>query len=106
MNPQQKGTKFCVNCGGEIDYRAEICPKCGIRQPVIASTDGKNRVTAGVLGILLGGFGIHKFYLGKIGWGIIYLVFFWTFIPTIIGLIEGIKYLAMSDAEFAAKYGK
>ncbi len=106
MSMQQKGTKFCDNCGGEIDYRAEICPKCGIRQPLIASANGKNRVTAGVLGILLGGFGIHKFYLGKIGWGIIYLVFFWTFIPTIIGLIEGIKYLAMSDNEFAAKYGK
>ena len=106
MNLQQIETKFCVNCWGEIDYRAEICPKCGLRQPSIASADGKNRVKAGVLGILLGGFGIHKFYLGKIGWGVLYLVFFWTFIPTIIGLIEGIKYLTMSDNEFAAKYGK
>jgi TM2 domain-containing membrane protein YozV len=106
MTREEKGRKFCVNCGGEIDYKAEICPKCGVRQPVIASAEGKNRVTAGVLGILLGGFGIHKFYLGKIGWGIIYLVFFWTCIPAIIGLIEGIKYLAMSDYEYAAKYGE
>ena len=106
MTLQQKGTKFCINCGGEIDYWAEICPKCGVRQPSIAFAEGKNRVTAGVLGILLGGFGIHKFYLGKIGWGIIYLVFFWTCIPAIIGLIEGIKYLTMSDYEFVAKYGK
>jgi hypothetical protein len=26
-----KKTKFCVNCGAEIDARAEICPKCGVR---------------------------------------------------------------------------
>lgn len=103
---QLKGTKFCVNCGGEIDYKAEVCPKCGVRQPSMASATGKNRVTAGVFGILLGGFGIHKFYLGKIGWGIVYLVFFWTCIPAIIGLIEGIRYLTMSDQEFAEKYGK
>lgn len=55
----------------------------------------KNRVTAGVLGILLGGLGVHKFYLGQIGWGILYLVFLWTYIPAILGLIEGIRYLTM-----------
>jgi TM2 domain-containing membrane protein YozV len=65
----------------------------------------KSRVVAGVLGILLGNFGAHKFYLGKIGMGILYLVFFWTGIPGIIGLIEGIMYLVKSDEEFHAKYG-
>jgi TM2 domain-containing membrane protein YozV len=65
----------------------------------------KSRVVAGILGILLGNFGAHKFYLGKIGMGILYLVFFWTGIPGIIGLIEGILYLVKSDEEFHAKYG-
>lgn len=65
----------------------------------------KSKVAAGVLGIVLGGFGAHKFYLGEVGMGILYLVFFWTAIPAIIGLIEGIIYLTMSDAEFARKYG-
>jgi TM2 domain-containing membrane protein YozV len=65
----------------------------------------KSRVVAGILGILLGNFGAHKFYLGKIGMGILYLVFFWTGIPGIIGLIEGILYLVKSDEEFQAKYG-
>lgn len=96
-------TKFCSNCGSEIDFRAEICPKCGVRVAPVTST-GKNKVAAGVLGILLGGFGIHKFYLGKIGMGILYILFCWTFIPAIIGLIEGIMYLVMSDEDFAAKY--
>jgi predicted RNA-binding Zn-ribbon protein involved in translation (DUF1610 family) len=40
MTREEKGMKFCVNCGGEIDYKAEICPKCGVRQPVIASPEG------------------------------------------------------------------
>jgi TM2 domain-containing membrane protein YozV len=65
----------------------------------------KSRVTAGILAILLGDFGIHKFYLGKIGQGIVYLIFCWTGIPAIIGLVEGILYLLMKDEEFAQKYG-
>lgn len=64
----------------------------------------KSKTTAGILGILLGCFGAHKFYLGKTGMGILYLVFSWTGIPGIIGFIEGIKYLVMSEDEFNAKY--
>jgi TM2 domain-containing membrane protein YozV len=64
----------------------------------------KNKVVAGVLAILLGGLGIHKFYLGKLGQGILYLIFAWTAIPSIIGLIEGILYLVQSDEEFNRKY--
>ena len=66
---------------------------------------GKSKIAAGILGILLGGLGVHKFYLGKIGLGVLYLLFFWTGIPGIIGLIEGIIYLTMSDEDFRAKYG-
>jgi len=98
-------TKFCSNCGSEIDFKAEICPKCGVRVAPVTCY-GKNKVAAGVLGILLGGLGIHKFYLGKTGTGILYLLFCWTFIPALIGLIEGIVYLVMSDEEFAAKYNQ
>lgn len=64
----------------------------------------KNKVVAGILAILLGDLGIHKFYLGKIGWGIIYLLFCWTGIPAIIGLIEGIIYLCTDDETFQVKY--
>lgn len=65
----------------------------------------KNRVTAGILAILIGGFGIHKFYLGKTGEGILYILFCWTGIPAIIGLIEGVLYLTQSDEEFRVKNG-
>ncbi|HZL86609.1 MAG TPA: TM2 domain-containing protein [Candidatus Krumholzibacteria bacterium] len=61
-------------------------------------------MSAALFALLLGSFGAHKFYMGDTGLGILYLVFFWTAIPGIIGLIEGIIYLAMSDQEFVRKY--
>jgi len=98
-------TKFCKNCGEKIDAKAEICPKCGVRQE--SPQAGKNKVVAGLLAIFLGDFGIHKFYLGKPVQGILYLFFCWFFfIPGIIAFIEGIMYLAMSDEAFNAKYNK
>jgi TM2 domain-containing membrane protein YozV len=60
-------------------------------------------VTAGVLGILLGGLGIHKFYMGRIGMGVLYLIFCWTTIPAIVGFIEGIIYLTSNEHNFQVK---
>ena len=65
----------------------------------------KNRLTAGLLAIFLGGFGVHKFYLEQSGIGIIYLLFCWTGIPSIIGLVEGIIMLTQTDEEFKVKQG-
>jgi TM2 domain-containing membrane protein YozV len=64
----------------------------------------KNKVVAALLAIFLGGIGIHKFYLGKVGWGIMYLIFCWTWIPMIVSFIEAIIYLTMSEKDFEAKY--
>ena len=66
----------------------------------------KNKTVAGLLGIFLGDFGIHKFYLGKPGMGILYLLFCWTAIPAVIGFIEGVMYLMSSDRDFQAKHGR
>lgn len=65
---------------------------------------GKTKVLAGLLGLLLGGLGIHKFYLGCWGWGIIYIMFVWTWIPAIVGSIEGIVFLVMAEDNFDQKY--
>ena len=63
------------------------------------------KIPAGILGILLGGLGIHKFYLGYTKEGIIQLILgFVCGIGAIIGLIEGIIYLTKSDEEFVATY--
>lgn len=64
----------------------------------------KSKITAGVLALILGGLGIHKFYLGNVGMGILYLLFCWTYIPCIIGLIEGIIYLTSNDHNFQIKH--
>lgn len=64
----------------------------------------KSKLAAGLLGIFLGGLGIHKFYLGNIGLGIVYILFCWTFIPGIIGFIEGIVYLCTDDYAFCLKH--
>ena len=106
--------KFCGECGSIIKAKAEICPKCGVRQMPPPSTinlglvtsNGKSRIAAALLAFFLGGFGIHKFYLGQIGWGIIYLIFFWTFIPALVAFIEFILLLIMNDETFNEKYGR
>ncbi|MDR0762239.1 MAG: NINE protein [Campylobacteraceae bacterium] len=94
--------KFCSECGNIIKAKAEICPKCGVRQRL--ASESKNRINAALFAVFLGGFGAHKFYLGKTGQGILYLIFFWTLIPALIAFVEFIIYLIMSDEEFNAKY--
>ena len=70
----------------------------------------KEKVVAGILAILLGSLGIHKFYLGYTTAGIIMLLIsLLTFgvgagIMAIIGLVEGIMYLTKSDEDFDATY--
>ena len=53
----------------------------------------KSRTLAGVLAILAGTVGIHKFYLGEWKKGILYVLFFWTGIPMLLSLLEGAKLL-------------
>ena len=99
----------CPKCSEEsVDLLAPgtyKCKRCGVVfSDRSCSAEGKNKVVAGLLGIFLGGLGIHKFYLGSIYTGIFYILFCWTFIPALIGFIEGIMYLCMSDEAFAEKY--
>lgn len=76
----------------------------GKYSPGIQSKSSRSRTVAALLAIFLGGIGIHKFYLGQAGWGIIYVIFCWTWIPAIIGIFEGLMFLFMSDKSFEAKY--
>jgi TM2 domain-containing membrane protein YozV len=66
---------------------------------------GKSRVLAIVFALVLGFIGIHKFYLGKMAQGVIYVLFFWTGIPAFIAWIEALIYLTKSNEEWAAQYG-
>lgn len=50
----------------------------------------RKKTTAGLLGLFLGSFGSHGFYLGYWAWACFYLLFWWTYIPALIGMIEGV----------------
>lgn len=66
--------------------------------------DPGKKVAAGVLAILLGGFGVHKFILGYTGEGLIMLLLVLCGISPIIGIIEGVIYLTKTDSEFYWTY--
>jgi TM2 domain-containing membrane protein YozV len=81
------------------------CPRCGARQPDAIYQESKSRPLAILLALLLGAFGIHRFYVGPIAWGIAYLVFFWTGIPQFLAWLEALYWLTRGDVEWAQKYG-
>jgi TM2 domain-containing membrane protein YozV len=95
------GMVYCRACGKEIHESALTCPACGAPQRTRA---GKDKVVAGVLALLLGGLGIHRFYLGQ-WWGIFYFLFIWTLIPFFVAFIEGIVFLVTDDVSWDRKYG-
>jgi TM2 domain-containing membrane protein YozV/Tfp pilus assembly major pilin PilA len=63
----------------------------------------KSRTTTAILAILLGGLGVHRFYLGQ-WWGVFYLLFCWTLVPGIVALVEGIVLLFSSQERWDRKY--
>lgn len=96
------GMVFCRGCGKEIHETAAACPHCGAKQG--SGGKGKNKVVAGVLALFLGGLGIHRFYLGQ-WWGLFYLLFVWTFVPSLIAFIEAIVFFCTNDDAWEQKYG-
>ena len=96
--------KYCAECGEAINRKAEICPECGVRQPGVSGDASTDKIVAGIFALLLGSIGVHKFYQGNVKYGVLYLCFFWTGIPALLGLIEGILMLVADDAEYERRY--
>ena len=67
---------------------------------------GKQKVVAGILGILLGAFGVHHFYLGSTMSGVVCILLNCLCVGGIVGLVEGILLLVMPDEEFDARYNQ
>lgn len=107
---------FCSYCGQKLENGTSYCPYCGAKaeaaqnsaQPneTAAPTDqpteelsDKSKLVAGLLGILIGGLGVHNFYLGFTGKGVAQLLLsllsfgFLSWISAIWGLVEGIMIL-------------
>ncbi len=92
------GSSFCQACGAETNALAEICLKCGARLAKAESVDisAKSRLTTTLLAFFLGEFGVHRFYLGKIGTGIAMLFTFgglgiWALIDFIMAVAGTMK---------------
>lgn len=105
----------CPTCGHGVSDQAEFCPKCGAKLRNLsqvsnnqgsfppANPTGKSKTTAGILAILLGGLGVHRFYLGQPIIGLICILACWTYIPALLGLIDGIMLLTQSEEDFQIK---
>ena len=97
QNPQQQ---FGQQQFGQQQYTQQpIGGMVNQYQPQMMQSGGKSRMAAGILGLLLGGLGIHNFYLGYTGKAVTQLLItvlsfgLLAFIPAIWGLIEGIMIL-------------
>jgi TM2 domain-containing membrane protein YozV len=120
-------SRYCTKCGAINDDTAQYCITCqaplspvsGGYQPMQsvnpggsgAMTDWKaagadKKIVAGILAIVLGWAGVHKFILGYTTEGIIQLVIglLTCGLSNIIGIVEGIIYLTKSDEEFVRTY--
>lgn len=97
--------------GMTVDYdsasegQASIVYPTGRKVPLINDVKpSKTKTTTTLLALFLGGIGAHKFYLGLWGWGVLYLIFCWTYIPLLISIIETIMLIMQTDEEFQRKY--
>ena len=95
--------KYCRYCGSQVmSEKDTFCSHCGKHieednnsihvniENNVNTTVGKtkNKWVAFFLCLFLGGIGAHKFYEGKIGLGIIYALFCWTYIPVLVSIID------------------
>lgn len=93
------GNSYCPNCGQPTVPGAAACTNCGVGLYVAPAGEQKSKLAAGLLGIFLGGLGIHNFYLGNNGKAVAQLLIALltcgagAAVTSIWGLIEGILIL-------------
>lgn len=73
--PRGSGTNYCHSCGKPVAPNAEVCLNCGVKlEKEAAPGQAKSKMAAGLLGIFLGCWGVHNFYLGYTTKAVIQLV--------------------------------
>jgi len=97
------GNRHCQFCGAETQPQAFVCVKCGVRLSN-APQVGRSQLVAGLLGIFLGGLGVHRFYLGYTAIGVaqLFVTLATCGLGAVWGFIEGILLLTgalNTDAE-------
>ncbi len=66
----------------------------------------KNKNTAAVLALVMGIFGVHRFYLNRPVQGVLYCLLFWTGISAVLGLIDAVLFATMDARDFDFKYNR
>ena len=99
-------SKHQGGAAGQADYLNGGCPPRPQNTYNGEPASGKNKTTAGILALLLGGLGIQYFYLGKVGGGFItiLLTLVTCGIWEILTFVQGILMLTMSQEDFDRKY--
>ena len=114
-------TRSCARCNEVLSVESIVCSNCGIVQPgeapevtkpiepevtlpQVRHPAKKEKFIAILLAFLIGPFGVHKFYLDENRAGVLYLCFFWTFVPTILTYLDIFRLLLMSDEDFDNRY--
>ena len=92
---------YCKKCDILNCSKSEICSQCG---QVQESFDYRSKIVAVVLAVFGGFFGAHKFYLKEWKWGGLYLLLFWTLLPWVIAIIEGMIFLFTNQEKWDLKY--
>jgi TM2 domain-containing membrane protein YozV len=121
---------FCTQCGAQNDDYTQTCLQCKAPLPSIGGyqpiqppapmygqqmqdwkqAGADKKIAAGICGIVVGPFGVHKFILGYQTEGIIMLLVsvlscgMLAIVMQVIGIVEGIMYLTKSDEEFVRTY--
>ena len=66
--------KYCYNCGAQVDEKAVVCVKCGVALNNVNQADNNKWLIVLLLCFFLGGFGIHRFYVGKTATAVLQLL--------------------------------
>jgi TM2 domain-containing membrane protein YozV len=121
-------SRYCTKCGAINDDTAQYCSNCQTPltpmstgyQPMQAvnpgavtdwkAMGGDKKILAGILAIVVGSLGVHKFILGYTTEGLIMLLVtvltcgIAGIVMSVVGIVEGIMYLTKSDEEFVRTY--
>ena len=121
-------SRYCTKCGTINDDTAQYCTNCQAPLTAVntgyqpmqsvnpgAVTDwkaigGDKKILAGILAIVVGSLGVHKFILGYTTEGVIMLLVtvltcgIAGIVMSVVGIVEGIMYLTKSDEEFVRTY--
>lgn len=92
----------CTACAKQLHISAATCPNCGASR---RTSRYKSKTVAALFAFFLGNFGAHRFYLGQ--WrGVLYLLFFWLWVPGIVAFFEFIYFLIRDSKKWDNKYNE